>query len=180
MSPDDHLYMRKGSAIVDGTLVGVLVGGLLGLMGALGSQMLANKSRKDAVQHEAVRELAAQVLSTARHTWERKNESLMTQTKTIVESQDKEILKNQDNTAFFGDYDRWAASHEDLQQDLAELSFLVRDIDAESQQLVESLRPYWDQDIIGKFHLFISNNGEESYLEATQAFKDRIRRFLRV
>lgn len=150
---------------MDGTLVGVIVGGILGAFGMTFSQLLFNANQKDIRRREELLPVASRALNSARQSWE------MLVGNAVAAS--RPDLKGNDGSSHENYLKRWNDAYQELLLALDELSLLIPDIESQNQVLRESLK-------IGTLLPGYQHEEQrQAYLAAHKALQERIRRFLK-
>ena len=148
---------------MDVAIVGVVVGGVLGVGGTLGAQLLANVTQRESRRREELLPIAAKALHASQDSWE------MMRGHAIWTHRGGESAAGMSA----GDYlIRYTEAHQRLTLALDELTLLVRDIGPAAEELRETLA--LGTLLPGDQH----TAPEQAYNRAREALHERLRRFL--
>lgn len=148
---------------MDVAIVGVIVGGVLGVGGTLGAQLLANVTQRESRRRAELLPIAARALNAAQDSWE------------MMRGHAIRTHRGGQSAAGMsaGDYlTRYTEAQQRLILALDELTLLVRDIGAEAEELRETLA--LGTLLPGDQHAM----QEQAYKRARGALHERLRQFL--
>lgn len=148
---------------MDVAIVGVIVGGVLGVGGTLGAQLLANVTQKESRRRAELLPIAARALNAAQDSWE------MMRGHAIWTRRGGESAAG----LSAGDYlIQYSEAYQRLTLALDELALLVRDIGPVAEDLREALA--LGTLLPGEQHTV----QEQAYNRARRGLHERLRRFL--
>ncbi|MCM3662491.1 hypothetical protein M3148_16055 [Georgenia satyanarayanai] len=148
---------------MDAAIVGVIVGGVLGVGGTLGAQLLANVTQRESRRRAELLPIAARALKAAQDSWE------MMRGNAIWTHRGGESAAGMSAADYLI---RYTEAHDRLTLALDELTLLVPGIDPAAEELRETLA--LGTLLPGDQHRV----QEQAYKRARGALHDRLRRFL--